>query len=62
MTSPPAFGTRADLYLEQYRIALPELQKAVEEYKNEAVIEELDILVEDRRLRDISDLPLDLAI
>ena len=45
-----------------YHIALPELQKAAEKHNNEAVLEELDILVMGKRLRDISDLPLDLAI
>lgn len=45
-----------------YHIALPELQKAAVEHNNEAVIEELDILVNGKRLRDVSDLPFDLAI
>ena len=45
-----------------YHIALPELQKAAEELNNEAVVEELDILVMGKRLRDITDLPFDLAI
>jgi len=45
-----------------YHIALPELQKAAEELNNEAVLEELDILVMGKRLRDITDLPFDLAI
>ncbi|KAA0261900.1 MAG: restriction endonuclease, partial [Chloroflexi bacterium] len=45
-----------------YHIALPELQKAAEFLNNEAVLEELDILVNGKRLRDISDLPFDLAI
>ncbi len=45
-----------------YHIALPELQSAVQEYKNEAVLEMLDILVSGKRLRDISDLPFDLAV
>jgi hypothetical protein len=45
-----------------YHIALPELQQAAIDYKNEAVLEMLDILVSGKRLRDISDLPFDLAI
>lgn len=45
-----------------YHIALSELQKAAEQLNNEAVLEELDILVNGKRLRDISDLPFDLAI
>lgn len=45
-----------------YHIALPELQQAAVDYKNEAVLEMLDILVGGKRLRDISDLPFDLAV
>lgn len=45
-----------------YHVALPELQRAAEQLNNEAVLEELDILVNGKRLRDISDLPFDLAI
>lgn len=45
-----------------YHIALPELQSAAVDYQNEAVLEMLDILVSGKRLRDISDLPFDLAI
>ncbi len=45
-----------------YHIALPELQEAATEYNNEAVLEMLDILVNGKRLRNISDLPFDLAI
>ncbi len=45
-----------------YHIALPELQNAAADYKNEAVLEMLDILVGGKRLRDISDLPFDLAV
>lgn len=45
-----------------YHFALPELTKAVEESKNESQKDMLDMLVEGRRLRDIADLPFDLAI
>lgn len=45
-----------------YHIALPELQSAATEHKNAAVIEMLDIMVIGKRLRDISDLPFDLAV
>lgn len=45
-----------------YHFALPELQKAVLNLNNEAVLEILDIMVKGKRLRDISDLPFDLAI
>lgn len=45
-----------------YHIALPELQKAVAEVGNDEAITMLNILIEGKRLRDISDLPLDLAV
>ena len=45
-----------------YHFALPELRKAVHASGSEAAIESLEIMIEGDRLRDISDLPLDLAI
>ena len=45
-----------------YHFALPELQGAVEGFGNEEQKEALETLVGGRRLRDISDLPFDLAI
>jgi len=45
-----------------YHIALPELQIAAETYGNPAVLDILNTLVNGRRLRDISDLPLDLVV
>ena len=45
-----------------YHVALPELQQAAHDTSNEDQIDMLHMLVEGRRLRDISDLPLDLAI
>ena len=45
-----------------YHSALYELQESVDEIKNEDQAEMLGTLVAGRRLRDISDLPLDLAI
>lgn len=45
-----------------YHFALPELIRAVRESGNESQEEMLDILIVGRRLRDISDLPFDLAI
>jgi hypothetical protein len=45
-----------------YHFALPELQQAVAAEGNEDSQEALNIMVEGKRLRDISDLPLDLAI
>jgi hypothetical protein len=44
-----------------YHFALRELVKVAHELKNETVIEMLEMLVEGKRLRDISDLPFDLA-
>ena len=45
-----------------YHFALYELIDAVKDTGAEESIEILKILVEGKRLRDISDLPLDLAI
>lgn len=45
-----------------YHFALEELKNAVTKINDESQIDMLNILVEGRRLRDISDLPFDLAI
>jgi hypothetical protein len=45
-----------------YHFALPELQAAVESTKNEDQADMLRMLLEGRRLRDIADLPFDLAV
>jgi hypothetical protein len=45
-----------------YHFALPELRQAVADIQNEDQLEVLDTLIEGRRLRDISDLPFDIAI
>ncbi len=45
-----------------YHFALNELKNTVYELKDESQIDMLNILVDGRRLRDISDLPFDLAI
>ncbi len=45
-----------------YHFALNELLQAVEEYGREDIIETLKTLVEGKRLKDISDLPLDLSV
>jgi hypothetical protein len=45
-----------------YHFALYELQNAVAELKHPDAAELLDIMVEGKRLKDISDLPLDLAV
>ena len=44
-----------------YHFALPELRDSIEELGNEDQLDMLTILIEGRRLRDISDLPFDLA-
>ncbi len=45
-----------------YHFALEELKNAVVKINDESQFDMLNILVEGRRLRDISDLPFDLAI
>jgi len=45
-----------------YHFALPELQAAVRYQDSEPLLEMLDILITGKRLRDISDLPFDLAV
>lgn len=45
-----------------YHIALYELQKAVQESGNDEALSMLNTMIDGKRLKDISDLPLDLAI
>ena len=45
-----------------YHFALPELQETVEKIENEDQLDILSTMVDGRRLRDISDLPFNLAI
>ena len=45
-----------------YHFALPELQAAISEIGNEDQLDMLTMLIEGRRLRDISDLVFDLAV
>jgi len=45
-----------------YHFALPELREAVEEVGGEDQLEMLIGMIDGRRLRDISDLPFDLAV
>ena len=45
-----------------YHFALPELREAVEKVSGEDQLEMLSGMINGRRLRDISDLPFDLAI
>jgi hypothetical protein len=44
-----------------YHFALPELNKAIREIDNEDQSDMLESMIESKRLRDISDLPFDLA-
>ena len=45
-----------------YHFALYELIRSIKEVGSEDAIETLDTLVQGKRLKDISDLPLDLAV
>jgi hypothetical protein len=45
-----------------YHFALHELVESAKELQNQDSIELLDIMIDGRRLRDISDLPFDLAL
>ena len=45
-----------------YHFALYELLTAAKAINNEAVVELIEIMIEGKRLRDIADLPFDLAI
>ena len=45
-----------------YHFALPELFAAVKETGHEDSLESLNIMITGKRLKDISDLPLDLAV
>lgn len=45
-----------------YHVALPELQETCTELNLEDQLEVLRMMIEGERLRDISDLPLDLAV
>lgn len=45
-----------------YHFALPELMAAVEQLGHGDSVESLKIMITGKRLKDISDLPLDLAI
>jgi len=45
-----------------HQFALPELRESLVELDNQDQLELLDVMVEGMRLRDISDLPFDLAV
>ena len=67
VTAEPLPGRLASLALGTgdldcvYHVALPELRRAVAEFGEENAQELLETMVRGQRLRDISDLPLDLA-
>jgi len=67
VTAEPLPGRLASLALGTgdldciYHVALPELREAVAEYGEETAIELLETMISGQRLRDISDLPFDLA-
>lgn len=68
VTAEPTPGRIASLALGTgdldcvYHIALPELRAAIEELGYEDSLDLLDTMIDGKRLRDISDLPLDLAV
>ena len=45
-----------------YHFALHEMREAIEEIDNEDQMDMLNIMIQGKRLRDISDLPFDLAM
>ena len=45
-----------------YHFALPELKNIIEQIENQDQLDMLNTIIDGRRLRDISDLPFDLAI
>ena len=45
-----------------YHFALPELMSTLEDRSDEEMLELLNVMVEGKRLKDIADLPLDLAV
>jgi hypothetical protein len=68
ITAEPTPGRIASLALGTgdidcvYHFALPELKEALEEQGRLETLELLNMMIDGKRLRDISDLPLDLAI
>jgi hypothetical protein len=45
-----------------YHFALRELKETIKETNIESEVDLLDMMIEGKRLRDISDLPFDLAV
>jgi len=68
VTAEPTASRIASLALDTgdidcvYHFALNELRETINSIKDETQVEMLNMLIEGRRLRDISDLPFDLAI
>ncbi len=68
VTAEPMPGRLASLALGtgdidcMYHFALHELRRAVQEVASEDAVELLETLVRGKRIKDISDLPLDLAV
>lgn len=68
VTAAPMPGRLASLALGtgdidcMYHFALYELIRAVQEVGSEDAVEMLETLVQGKRLKDISDLPLDLVV
>lgn len=68
VTAEPLVGRIASLALGTgdidcvYHVALPELRRAVESLGSVDSLDLLNTMVEGKRLRDISDLPLDLTV
>jgi hypothetical protein len=68
VTAEPTPGRIASLALGTgdidcvYHFALPELREAAAESGYEDAVELLETMVEGKRLKDIADLPLDLAV
>ncbi len=68
VTAEPLPGRLASLALGTgdldcvYHIALPELEQALKDYGEDGLLDLFYTMVQGQRLRDIADLPLDLAI
>jgi hypothetical protein len=45
-----------------YHIALPELMRSVKRFGESEALSIMSLMIKGRRLKDISDLPLDLAV
>ena len=61
-TPNPAYHPHTLNYEEPYHFALPELIEATHASGSGEAVNTLETLIDGQRLRDISDLPCDLAI